>query len=66
MTGNQNDGKTLRDGLRENHRETGARKLKERPDLQPETDQNAAMPKKPEPYGLTQPLDKGDEDGDRL
>ena len=48
-----------------NHRETGARKPMERPELKPQTDQNAGMPKKPEPYGLQKPLDKADEEGDR-
>jgi hypothetical protein len=43
-----------------NRRETGARKL------QPartgrETDQNAGMPKKPDPYGLTVSVDDVDE-----
>lgn len=43
-----------------NRRETGARKL--RP-AQPrrETDRNAGMPKKPEPYGLTESVDDVDE-----
>lgn len=39
-----------------NDRETGVRK----PHIikpQRETDQNAGMPKKPEPYGLTEPVD---------
>lgn len=40
--------------MNDNHRETGARKPVE--DHRPEpTNQNAAMPDKPKPYGLTEP-----------
>lgn len=65
MTSKENNGTVLRDGLHENHRETGARKPMERTELKPQTDQNAGMPKKPEPYGRQKPLDKADEEGDR-
>lgn len=41
-------------------RETGARKLQPA-DRSDETDQNAGMPKKPEPYGLTESVDDVDE-----
>jgi hypothetical protein len=40
----------------ENKRETGARKL-EPAHRSRETDQNAGMPKKPGPYGLTEPVE---------
>lgn len=43
-----------------NNRETGARKLQPA-DRRDETDQNAGMPKKPEPYGLTESVDDVDE-----
>ena len=43
-----------------NNRETGARKLQPA-DRRDETDQNAGMPKKPEPYGLTKSVDDVDE-----
>jgi len=43
-----------------NRRETGARKLQP-PDRREETDQNAGMPKKPVPYGLTESVDNVDE-----
>lgn len=39
--------------MKSNHRETGARKLQPTRRV-PETDQNAGMPKKPRPYGLTE------------
>lgn len=40
--------------------ETGSRKL--RSDHRPaRTDQNAAMPRRPVPYGLTEPIDDVDE-----
>ncbi|MCV0397220.1 MAG: hypothetical protein K5872_14770 [Rhizobiaceae bacterium] len=41
----------------ENRRETGARALKPAPH-RPRTDQNAALPKKPKPYGLTRKPDE--------
>lgn len=44
----------------ENKRETGARKL-EPVHRSRETDQNAGMPKKPVPYGLTEPVEDVDE-----
>ena len=43
-----------------NNRETGVRKP-HTINPQPETDQNAGMPKKPEPYGLTESVDDVDE-----
>jgi hypothetical protein len=43
-----------------NNRETGARKLQPARRLL-ETDQNAGMPKKPEPYGLTESVDDVDD-----
>ena len=43
-----------------NRRETGARKLQPAQSHR-ETDQNAGMPKKPEPYGLTESVDDVDE-----
>lgn len=43
-----------------NNRETGARKLQPA-QTHRETDQNAGMPKKPEPYGLTESVDDVDE-----
>jgi hypothetical protein len=47
-----NDGTTEQGAVRENRRETGVRKRTEdRADQL--TDQNAAMPKQPKPYGLT-------------
>lgn len=44
----------------ENKRETGARKL-EPAHRSRETDQNAGMPKKPVPYGLTEPVEEVNE-----
>lgn len=43
-----------------NERETGGRILKERADP-PETDQDAALPARPNPYGLTRPVDETEE-----
>jgi hypothetical protein len=43
-----------------NNRETGARKPQTARRLR-ETDQNAGMPKKPEPYGLTESVDDVEE-----
>ncbi len=44
----------------DNRRETGAQKL-QADERREETDQNAALPKKPEPYGLTESVDDVDE-----
>jgi len=45
--------------MNDNHREPGARKPVQ--DHRPsETDQDAGMPKKPKPYGLTEPVDDVD------
>ncbi len=43
-----------------NNRESGARKLQPARTHR-ETDQNAGMPKKPKPYGLTESVDDVDE-----
>ncbi|WP_170314609.1 hypothetical protein [Aquibium carbonis] len=42
--------------MKANDRETGARKLEPHP-RRDQTDQNAGMPMKPRPYGLTEPVD---------
>ena len=46
--------------MNDNRRETGARKL-EADNRPKETDQDAALPDKPQPYGLTEPVDDVDE-----
>ena len=46
--------------MNSNERETGARKLQPIRRV-PETDQNAGMPKKPRPYGLTESVHDVDE-----
>lgn len=46
--------------MNDNNRETGARKLEA--DHRPkQTDQDAVLPEKPQPYGLTEPVDEVDE-----
>jgi hypothetical protein len=52
--GNYRDEETGAATMNDNHRETGARKLEA--DHRPkETDQDAALTEKPQPYGLTEP-----------
>jgi hypothetical protein len=53
MTRKTNDGTTVRPADARNERETGRRLLKERRASAPGSDQNAALPEQPQPYGLT-------------